>query len=743
MSGNGIELYRERLQRLQEGLERTYESIVEDHRENMVCVGYGDFMRETPAAFLDRARERLAKRSYKVCFAGGFSGGKSTLINALLREPNLLPAGAGECTMSITIITSPPEGEGEHVRVFYWTYEDALKNLFLNERYKRLFSEHTEEVFRGFSKEKALEVIRGVVEDLANSKEDQDKRKELLEFLEALERFGGRLGTCYRDNIECVNQYLTTDDQNRGLGHLLLIEQVHIFKDNPLFVQKGIEIVDLPGTDSANVRQRELTHSYLSESDVVLLVLEPKGFKSADIDIGRELGKHNNEIRSKMFFVMNMFDRLDLDEISKAEVEKLYQAQVVEQIVKNGLDPRRVYLTSAKWVELRLKRERGRLDAEEAKVLERMDLDARTKLEALDSSINPDLLRLMRGVYTTGGVEELREDLIGYLEGEIQMDRMMEIFSDLRRVYEATRRLLEPERARVLDLLERLKSRSRQVNEYFQKALDVVYGSLEVLQDERRLEVVIQKSLEGTKERFKAGLKSFVERGLNFQRIKGRLSVPTPLNIKMEAISICKMEVPQRYVELVGEATYPKVTSKLQEILDSIRLRSFLEHFSRELGVDYAHTYEMALVHFVQTMRLFTEMRVQEETWAFQGAELKPKAYETVWNSQIERAFREDLLKLLTETFLQYTNRLSRVLWRHYKFLVSNLLRSIEELLEEIAQEVKKDPERVSLPDLLSTGVGVDGEEESKLKIVRYIHSLESLEGVYRSLCEDLGNGVN
>ena len=97
------------------GLSKIYEKVVEDHKEANICSGYTDYMGETPKAFLDRARAKLEKKKYKIGFAGGFSGGKSTLVNALLNEPDLLAAEAGECTMSITVISSPKSGGDEHV----------------------------------------------------------------------------------------------------------------------------------------------------------------------------------------------------------------------------------------------------------------------------------------------------------------------------------------------------------------------------------------------------------------------------------------------------------------------------------------------------------------------------------------------------------------------------------------------------------------------------------------------------
>ena len=591
----------EELGEIHKGLRSLYDALVNDHKDENICAGYADYMSETPMAFLNRAESKLGKKGYRVGFAGGFSGGKSTLINALLEEPGLLPAEAGECTMSITLMSAPPKGGDEHIEVKYYTREEALRNIFENNRYAGLFVDYKENLFSEYSDEKAINAIRDVIGKLASDtdRENQKKRAELEEFLEYLQKYADRLGIMYLDSIASSNHYLTTDKDGKGLGHLLLIEQVYIYKRNPLFSDRGVQIIDLPGTDSVNVRQREITHTYMSEADAVVLVLEPKGFKMADVDIKNELGKHNNEVRNKMFFVMNKFDTLSHDDIVKDRIEKLYRGQVVETVVRLGLDPDRIFLTSAKMVELQAKKDKGAISPNEEKDLNSLKESARGKLDALDETITPDLLNMMKITYKDGGVALLRNKLLKYLERDIKIDRLREIFEDLRKVYRSTRKLLEPERSRVEDLLENLKNKRVMVNEFIEKTKDMFYDEVSFIND--RVEGASEAGIAKAKEKLEAGINMWCDK-FNFNRLRTKLAIPTPLNIKMETINQAKTEFATKFGALIEESTVRLIADKLRSQLLESRLPEILKYFSKELDEDYSERFENMLADFGRKM---------------------------------------------------------------------------------------------------------------------------------------------
>jgi GTPase SAR1 family protein len=725
------------LEEVHDTLFRFYETLVSDHRDDSICAGYADYMAETPQAFLNRAGTRLKKKGFKVGFAGGFSGGKSTLINAVLAEPGLLPAEAGECTMSITLMQAPPKGGDEHIEIKYYTREEALRNIFENNRYAMLLADMKAQVFDDYSDDRAIAAIKDTIARLAtdSDRDNQKKRGELEEFLHYLDKYNDRLGILYLDSIANGHKYLTTDSDGKGLGHLLLIEQVFIYKRNPLFSEKSVQIIDLPGTDSVNVRQREITHTYMSEADAVVLVLEPKGFKMADVDIKNELGKHNNEVRSKMFFVMNKFDTLSHDDIDKKSIEKLYRAQVVDTVVRLGLDPDRIFLTSAKMVELQAKKDKGAIGTNEEKDLQGMKESAKGKLDALDETISPDLLNMMKVTYKDGGVTLFRNKLLKYLERDIRVDRFREIFTDLRRVYDSTRGLLEPERSRVKDLLENLKNKRVMVNEFIEKTQNVFYDEVSFIND--RVEGAAEGGIAKAKEKLEAGITMWCDK-YNFNRLRTKLAIPTPLNIKMETITQAKNEFAQKFATLIEESIVRLIGDKLKSQLADSKLPEILKYFSKALEEDYQGRFEAMLEGFARKMKEFTIMRATEETWDILYSEVKPTAHETEWSEDIEKHFREDLKETFKERFISYANKLAGVLGRYYKMLIKGLIEEFEKFAQDLADKVKADPDRVSLPMNLIT----DEEEgrEREYKLATYFQLFDGLKKHYETVESLLGS---
>jgi len=253
---------RSQLESLYTELNVIKEKTEKDYGEEQFLTSYDEYQKENPGATLNRASRRIKRKGFNICLAGGFSGGKSTTINALLQEPGLLAAEAGECTMSITSITAPERGENEHISIFYYTREEALKNVVTNARYYVAFEGQVDELAVETDEEKIIAAIKAAAAEMAAGSDGEDRKRgsELTEFLDYVEKFANRLGKEHTDEIRNGNQYLTTDREDKGMGHLMLIERVQVYRNNPLFVENGIRIVDLPGTDSPNERQKELTH---------------------------------------------------------------------------------------------------------------------------------------------------------------------------------------------------------------------------------------------------------------------------------------------------------------------------------------------------------------------------------------------------------------------------------------------------------------------------------------------------
>lgn len=721
-----VEETRQTMQDLHEGLTDIYNRVVEDHKDYNVCNGYASYVGETPMAYLDRARTKLEKKVFKIGFAGGFSGGKSTAINALLKEPGLLAAEAGECTMSITVIGSPKPGGDEHVEIKYYSKEQSLRNLFENNRYDVLLRDYKDDVWKEYTDEKAITAIKKVIENLTGDKdlENQKKKAELEEFLQFLDQLSDRLGTTFMDKLENADEYLTTDSNNKGLGHLLLIEQVFIYKNNPLFQEKGIEIIDLPGTDSTNQRQKEITHNYMREADAIILVLEPKGFKMADVDIGEELSKHNNEIRNKMFFVMNKFDTLDQNDIKAESMHKLYRGQVLETIIRLGLDPDRIYFTSAKVVEIDEKKKKGLASQQEIVDLENYKKSLHDKLTNLDPNLNPDVKAKMEIIYKDGGIEHFRDVLMKYLEKDIQVERLKEIYFDLKNAFLATQRLITPEKARVTAVMDNFKNQAGQILEFIEKLEQNFEDHILPITD--KLEKALSMGIEKGKEMFKNGLSKVIE-GYNFQRVKMKLPIPTAQNIKMEVISECKLEFSFKFAEIMENATVKMVYDKLAQSLSESPIPNIMKRMGKSLGVDFNKRYEELLENFHHNLRLVARLRALEETWEIQQAAIKPSGFEPEWNPKVEADFKEDMKNLFVDKFMGYAGKLQTVLWRYFRELMLDLNNLFVKLVDDLNKHIKDRPDEAKVPfELIADEV----EEDKKVDfmLMKYFEIWNAIE---------------
>lgn len=700
---------REILNRLCSGFTELFEQVVEDHKKLQVCRNFTEFRAELPTTFLDRAHKRLDKKGYKVGFAGPFSGGKSTIVNALLGEPDLLPTQAGECTMSVTVVQAPSRGADEHVEVFYFSEEDALRYVLTNARYAILFARYKDEL-EPFDSEKAKRIIRKIIEDVRSSDEHRVKGPELAEFLSYLEKYRDRLGSRHIDKIENCAQYLTTDEKNRGLGHLLSIEQVHMFRNCRLFNEKGVGIVDLPGTDAVNDRQRELSHNYLSQADAIMLIVEPKGLAQAHKELWEELGKYNNEVRGKIFFIMNMFDRYSSDDLRKKEVERVLLAQVWNQLVNFGLDPEKLYLTSALYQDLVNRRDLGKATDKQMGDLERLRNEFSIKRSGLDANIDPRIRPLIVQCFTDGGINGVRERLVRYLERDIQIERLKEVFLDLERCYEASEQLLAPERELVDKLLTEVRSRAREVHQFFETAKEKFLDNLSVIP--RGLEKVVPASLDKVKKILEAGISRVID-NFNIERLVLRMRIRNVRDIKMQVIETFKSDLSARFADFVKDNVPPLIKNKIHEQIADSRVGEILEELGKQLQQPYGERFQVMMRNFDASLDMFTYMRALEETWSIQDAPIEPRTVEPKLTEEVELAFRADLKKLFVEFFLQACSKLEAPLRRHYETLLLDLIEKFEALVTEVSAEIKKDPDAVELPVSLLAGSD-EGDEEAR-----------------------------
>lgn len=741
----------ESLKKAREALTKTVKSFrdldrrIRSHHEDdpNLCRNYSEYLSVSPSSSLDRAETILAKNFYRIAFVGGFSCGKSTLINVILNEAGLLPAAAGECTLSITNLSKPKPGKGELVEVHYFAKDEAVRNVFTNIRYKVLFGEEGDAIVRQFDARRAHQLITEEAAatgqgrcsgDLSNA-EMMKRRGELKEFLVELEdkHSQGKLGSVVYDSIREVNRYLTTDNDEKGLGHLLLIQMVNIYKDSPIFVHDGVEVIDLPGTDSINERQKELTHSYLHEADVVVNVLAPRGFSAADKEIEKVFrGATLTNIKSKMFFVVNRFDELGQHEINtKGNLKKLLEGQIRAVIAQSGLDPKRMYLTSALWSDFA---SRGSLTDAESSKLKAMQDNGKYCLETLQSigemeDISPDLRDRLKDVYTNGGVDKLREDLLVYLKQDIERERLHEVYTYLLRIQEQLDRLLQPEHDDVRPILESTRHRVRQVGEFIDRvqydtrtAFRNITDSLEENNQKRFTNAM--KHLSRSFENTIVDLLKDNNQELDFRDIADQVGIANSQPIMVAIVDAAKKVLSSKFIDAVSAGLVPEFLKSVRDELEKCRNEPVLKYFANVLRQDdsFLDEYNGLCTQFERDIEQICRKRATEETWVVEDLDLTPGAKRREWEDEVIQRFRKTYTTVFKDVFRDRFKSLSQVLLRYFKLILDDFNASFEEMLAQVREEARY--ENLTIPVELFEHKS-DQETLKKYKIADYISSAE------------------
>ena len=717
-----------------------------------VALGNADYASAGTRDALLRAQALLAKDHYKVCFAGGFSCGKSTTINALLGDADLLPTAAGECTLAITVMSGPFAGR-ECVRVKYFTREMALRNVVRNQkRYRNAFKLFDAKLKGKESADSMIAVVRDVIAELpkisANEqlpeslRQEFDKSKtgkyvgELQEFLGCLETFASRCGTIFEDALANRSTYLTYDDKQGGLGHLFLIDQVFIHKKNVLFEEKAIQVVDLPGIDSTNSYARQVSLEYLKEADLVICVLPPQGFTMAYIDIINEFRNTSaGNIANKMFCVINRFDANEPRNYEKKEIESLLRDQIAAEIDRQGLDRRNLYATCAL---LDIHKLRGHTDRYEA-----MLNDCKIKIQAMGSGVEEPWRGITTRALSGEGITVLRNDILKYLERELAFERLRDVRTLAKTVTDAAEALL----AKNSVLLQQAKSkRTSAIGElrgFILKTQQAFEINLTALANAMPAAInnVIQAHV---KSQIAAMVGMFrkiplADPAKQVQFAGSIAKAQSPAMIKQLWIDFIKQNFSDRFSETVYQALVGAVQGKIEEQVLASKVGKILEAISQSSATDLAGPLKQSILIAKQNVEVVTRLRADEETWALRREPIHPQGFEPAWTPALEEAFKNDLVGTFTKAYSGFADRLGQVLGQYYQVIIRTLISDFKVRAEQL-ENVLMNVVDLNLPTHLLTDEAPDPEEVKRKRLLVYSELSDRASGSMAKLKPILAN---
>lgn len=169
--------------------------------------------------------KRLREDTFKVVIMGRFKVGKSTFINALLGNGEILPAKATPCT---AIINEVKYSKDERYAIIHFKHPIPTPMPKLAPKVKAY-----------------------------------------------IEKFAGKPVNPIKIKPEDINQFVVindeAEDQKEGTVQAPF-ERAEIFWDLPL-CEQGVEIIDTPGLEE-NIARTIVTKSYLSQADAIVFVLD-------------------------------------------------------------------------------------------------------------------------------------------------------------------------------------------------------------------------------------------------------------------------------------------------------------------------------------------------------------------------------------------------------------------------------------------------------------------------------------
>ncbi len=239
---------------------------------------------------LDEAQKQLQQASCRIAVIGQVKAGKSTFINALMRQPGLLPTDINPWTAVVTSLhfqnaETPPE----HAAVFHLFSADEWNNLAEGGGNLR---ELTQRLVPGFKPE----LLRAQIEFM-RKRAERRLGKSFHKLLGHCHRFKEMTPELLTDYISAGDDYAeaAADGQRQRYSDITRSAEL-FFADGPFAFPATL--IDTPGTNDPFLVRDEITRRSLDNPDIYVFVLSAlQPLSASDISMLRLLnGLHKERI---------------------------------------------------------------------------------------------------------------------------------------------------------------------------------------------------------------------------------------------------------------------------------------------------------------------------------------------------------------------------------------------------------------------------------------------------------------
>lgn len=250
---------------------------------------------------LDRESVRLRNPDLTVAFVGGFSAGKSSLVNAFLGR-YLLPESTKVTTAVPTFVRTTTEAEGAELHYLNKAEVERLDDLYRNE-IASLFGMPE-------LKNAPYSTVLEKVKPLASEGRGHRLVDQFQVFYEQRRaRQVDVRGLVHPTSIE------QAQDKIRDETEAMFLDRVVLRIQAPQLPQ-DVVLVDLPGISVPNPRHREITFRFVKEEAhaLVFVLMATRLFDKDEIEIVELVRSGDSRIAEKTFWCLNRWDSLSAEQ---------------------------------------------------------------------------------------------------------------------------------------------------------------------------------------------------------------------------------------------------------------------------------------------------------------------------------------------------------------------------------------------------------------------------------------------
>lgn len=250
---------------------------------------------------LDRESTRLRNPDLAVAFVGGFSAGKSSLVNAFLGR-YLLPESTKVTTAVPTFVRSTTGPETAELHYLNEAEADAL-----GEMYRR-------EIANQFNMPELISAPYSNLMQQVRPLVSEGRGRRLVEQFEIYQTQKQNRKIDQRGRIEKVSLH-EAHHKIRDETEAMFLDRV-VLHINGSQIPEDIILVDLPGVSVPNPRHRKITFRFVSEEAhaVVFVLMATRLFDKDEGEILEVIRAGESHIAEKTFWVLNRWDSLSIQQ---------------------------------------------------------------------------------------------------------------------------------------------------------------------------------------------------------------------------------------------------------------------------------------------------------------------------------------------------------------------------------------------------------------------------------------------